>query len=67
MDQSCDNSRALKVLYFISFSLLHLFIYLPHKVPTHRAEGGLFEEGGSELVILYKMNLGLFDGSSPSV
>lgn len=39
----------------------------PHKVSAHRAEGWLSEEGGDELVVLYEVDLGLFDGSSASV
>jgi len=43
------------------------FIYSPHKLPAHRAEGGLFEEGGCELMVFDEVNLGLFHGSSPSI
>lgn len=39
----------------------------PHKVSAHRAEGGLPEEGGDELVVLDEVDLGLLDGSSPTV
>ena len=39
----------------------------PDKLPTHRAEGGLFEEGGRELMVLDDVDLGLLDGSTPSV
>lgn len=39
----------------------------PDKVSAHGAESGLPEEGGDELVVLDEMDLGLLDGSSPTV
>lgn len=39
----------------------------PKELSADRAEGGLVEEGGYELVILDDMNLGLLDSSSPPV
>lgn len=38
----------------------------PDKLPADRAEGGLSEEGGCELMVLDEVDLGLFNGSSPS-
>lgn len=40
---------------------------LPDKFSAHRAESGLPEEGGDELVVLYKVDLGLLDGPSSTV
>lgn len=39
----------------------------PDKVSADGAESGLSEEGGDELVVLDEMDLGLLDGSSPTV
>lgn len=40
---------------------------LPYKFFADRAEGGLVEEGGCELVVPDDMNLWLFESSSPPV
>lgn len=40
---------------------------LPYKFFADRAEGGLVEEGGCELVVPDDMNLRLFESSSPPV
>lgn len=39
----------------------------PDKLAAHRAEGGLPEEGGNELMVLDVVNLGLLDGTTTSV
>lgn len=39
----------------------------PDKFSAHRAESGLPEEGGDELVVLYEVDLGLLDGPSSTV
>lgn len=39
----------------------------PQELSADRAEGGLAEEGGCELVVLDDMNLGLLESSSPPV
>lgn len=40
-----------------------IYFHLPYKLVTDRAEGGLWEEGGRELVTLDIVDFGLFDGS----
>lgn len=40
-----------------------ILLHLPYKLVAHWAEGGLWEEGGCELVTLDIVDFGLFDGS----
>lgn len=40
-----------------------MLFHLPDKLVAHRAEGGLWKEGGCELVALDIVDFGLFDGS----
>lgn len=39
----------------------------PEELPADRAEGGLAEESGSELMVPDHVNLGLLESSSPPV
>lgn len=39
----------------------------PEELSADRAEGGLAEEGGGELVVLDEVNLGLLESSPPPV
>lgn len=45
-------------------TLVALFVQTPDKFVADRAECGLWEKGGSELMALDMVDFGLFDGSS---
>lgn len=60
-DYACGNNNG------IDSGLLSRQQALPAKVPAHRTKGGLLKEGGQKLMVLDEVDLGLLDGTTPSV